>query len=228
MAQIQIDTVVGAVLQICRECPMPTIVEAYLEAARALCDHSRWLLKNVPGVTVADTALYTLDLAAAGDTFDEIIGIQAMSLTENATTIRALTEGFTGGWNPNPTVPPTDIPEFYAYVPEGQVALSRTPNAGYTFLANVVVQPKRGSVSVDSTLVGVWGSALDAGALAYLLGLPRTPWFDRVESRVQVDLFEGFKNGAASSAMRGFNAGAQTTDRYGRTSGSLRTRVLPI
>lgn len=228
MAQIQVDTVVDQVLQICRECPMQTIVSAYVDAARRLCDHSRWLLKNVPGVTVANTALYTLDLIATGDTFNEIIGIQAMSLTENATTINALTETFSGGWNPNPTVPPTDIPTDYQYVPQGQVAFRQTPNGAYVFLANAVVSPKNGSVSVDSTLVSVWDYVLEAGALAYLLALPRTPWTDKAEARVQGKLFDGWCNQAASSAQRGFNAGAQTTDRNGRTSGSLRTRVLPI
>ena len=230
MAQIQVETMLSGVIQVCRECPMRTLVQAYVDAARKLCNHSRWLLSNVPGVTVAGTQVYTFDLAATGDTFNEVIGIQAMSLSENATTINALTEGFSGGWDPNPALNgnQTGLPSDYQYVPQGKVALSHIPNAIYSFTATVVLQPKRASVSVEDRLASVWDAALEAGALAYLLALPRTPWTDKTEARMQGALFEDFKNQAASSVQRGYNAGAQHTNRHASSSGMLRTRVQPI
>lgn len=228
MAQIQVDTLLAKVMQLTRECPIRTAIGAYVDAARLLCDRSRWLVANVLGVTAIGTEVYVLDLASTGDTFNEIIGIQAMSITENATSEQVMTESFSGGWNPNPLTGGNALPELFQYVPEGQVAFSRKPDGVYSFRANVVLQPKRDSVSVDSRLVGVWDYALDAGALAYLLALPRTPWTDKAEAREQGRLFNGWVNQAASSAMRGYNAGARNTDRLGRSSGGVRVRVSPF
>lgn len=183
MSQVQVETLLSEVMQIARECPMPTMVAAYVRAARKLCDKSRWLVRQVPGVTVANTYIYALNLAATGDTYNEVIGIDAMSLAENATVTNVLTERFSGGWDPNTdTNVPTGVPDSYQYLPGGYVALARTPDLAYTFLASVPVQPKRDSVSLDDTLVNTWDYALEAGALAYLLSLPRTPWTDKDES----------------------------------------------
>lgn len=221
MSQVPVVDVISEVLQIARECPMTTAVGAYVRAARQLCNKSRWLVATVTGDTVANQQLYSL----GSDPYNEIIGIKALSIEESATETHALTEANSGLWDPEHA---TDVPDFYTYVPEGQFALYPTPNGIYTLHASLAVQPKRGSNSIDDSLFANWSYALEAGALAYLLDLPRTPWTDKAEAKVQMLLFRGYMNQALSSAQRGYNAGAATTDTLGNPSGALRTRVLPI
>lgn len=224
MAQVQVIELLSEVTQICRECPTATLVQAYVSAVRQFCNKSRWLVRRVDMATEAGTAVYRVP----GLEFEEVIGINAMSLAENATTITALTESFSDGWNPNPPNPSGEPPSEYQYVPEGRFALYRTPAQVYALALTAVLQPKAAAVSIDATLLTSWDFALQAGALAYLLALPRTPWTDKAEAQVQEAKFRAHMNQATSSAQRGYNAGAATTDRSGSTSAGLRTRILPI
>lgn len=223
MAQVQIDDQVREVLQMCREAPGLVVRGAYLSAARKFCNKTRWLVKAAAVTTVASTPVYTI---TPPDAFTEVIGIQAMSLTENATRINVLSEGFSGEWDPNPGS--ENMPDTYQYVPEGQVAFFPTPGDIWTVNATVVLQPRRDAVSIDSTLLVSWDHALQAGALAYLLALPRSPWTDKKEALVQDAIFRNCCNQAHMSAQRGYNAGARTTDRPGSNTGAVRTRILPI
>lgn len=224
MAQVQVVELLSEVTQLCRECPTVTLVQAYISAARQFCNKSRWLVRRVDMATAVDVPVYLVP----GFEFEEVIGINAMSLAENPTTVDALTEGFSGGWNPNAPNTGGEVPSEYQYIPEGRFALYRTPAQVYPIALSAVLQPKAAAVSIDASLLPSWDFCLQAGALAYLLNLPRTPWTDKPEARVQMIIFNGLVNQAASSAMRGYNAGAATTDRSGSTSGGLRTRILPI
>ena len=226
MAQIQVSELLSEVMQITRECPTVTAVAAYVSAARMLCNRSRWLLGNAGLSTEAAGPVYTL---TPPDAFTEVIGIQAASITDGAGKIKALTESFSGTWDPNPANDVGDgVPDFYQYVPEGRIGLRRTPAGIYALVATVVVQPLRNAVSIDARLVSSWDYALQAGALGYLLALSRTPWVDKVEARAQDGLFRGYINQATSSALRGFNGGAMPTDAYGANTGALRTGMQPI
>lgn len=232
MAQVAIVDLLGDVIQQCRECPEQTMVRAYLRATRTFCSKSRWLQKNAVGVTTPNEPLYVLALDPAIAAYYEVCGIQQVSLTVNGTEIDVVTESYSGGWNPNwafSTNPdPPDQPSDYQYVPEGRIAFQRTPALAYDFLVNCIVQPKLSSLVIDDTLLPNWQDALEAGTLARLLALARTPWTDKPEAKIQGGIFEGFINQARNSADRGYNAGARTTDRNGITSGGLRTRILPI
>lgn len=223
MAQVPVNELLAEVMQICRECPTSTLVKAYVRAARMLCNKARWLTQNLEAVCEDGVHVYTL----TPDPFHEVIGIQAMAIANavGGTDYEPLTEGFTGSWSPNDA---TELPTEYQYLPEGRFALHKTPGLAYPLIVTAIVQPLASAVSLDAKLVVNWDYALQEGALAYLLNLPRTPWTERAEAQNQEAKFRAHMNQALSSALRGYNAGAETTDRNGSTSGGLRTRMLPI
>jgi hypothetical protein len=207
MAQVPIAELLTDITLLCREAPGIVLQGAYLRAARMFCGKTRWLQKPSAFTTEADNAA---------------------SLTEDGRKVDVLTEGYSGEWDPNQVTDTPRVPDSYQYVPEGQMALYRTPNQAWQVNLTAVVQPKRDAPSIDATLVIAWDYALQAGALMYLLNLARTPWTDKVEARAQEAKFVGLCNQAHMSMQRGFNAGAQTTDRAGSSSGAIRTRILPI
>ena len=225
MAQVPLAELLTDITLLCREAPGIVLQGAYLRAARMFCGKTRWLQKPSAFTTEADKVVYTIP---PPDDFTDVIGIHAASLTEDSTKINVLTEGYSGEWDPNQVADTSRVPDSYQYVPEGQMALYRTPNQAWQVNLTAVVQPKRDAPSIDATLVIAWDYALQAGALMYLLNLARTPWTDKVEARAQEAKFVGLCNQAHMSMQRGFNAGAQTTDRAGSSSGAIRTRILPI
>lgn len=221
MTQIAVLDILAEVRQICRECPESTMVMAYVRAARRLCNKSRWLVVTLPGSTVVGQRIYTL----GSDTYNEIIGIKALAVEDPPGRVEPLTEADSGTWD---TTQASGVPDFYSYIPEGQFALHPMADKVYPLVASLAVQPKRGAVTIDDSLVVSWDYALQAGALAYLLALPRTPWTDPAGAQVQEGIFRSGMNQATSSAMRGYNAGAAPGAMYGNPSGALRTRILPI
>ena len=174
--------------------------------------------------TIARNRSYPL-YALGSDTYNEIIGIKALSITQTATDTHPLTEQYSGDWDANDA---TDVPEFYQYVPEGQFVLHPTPKAVYPLIVSVALQPKRGANSIDDTLAVSWDYALQAGTLAYLLKIPATPWRDVREAEIQMAMFRSYMNQATLSAERGYNAGAALTDHNGGASAGLHTSILPI
>lgn len=221
MAQIDVVDLLSNVTQICRECPSATLIRAYIDATRAFCQKSRWLRAAIPGATTADQPNYSL----GSDAYHEVIGIKAASITISSTNAYPLTEGDPGLWNP---LDATGEPELYAYIPNGQFALHDTPAGAYDLLVTAVIQPRRDAVSIDDRLVAKWHKTLEAGALAYLLSLPRMPWTDKVEYRLQDAMFNVDCARASAHEQRGYNPGADLTDRPGPPSGALRTKILPI
>jgi hypothetical protein len=222
MAQVQIkDVLTSELLLICRTCPMQVLVQAYVRAARQLCNKSHWLLASVAGVATVADPLYTFGT----DPFTEVIGVKSVAINEDLLGLdfEPITESSSGGWD---TTRADDVPEFYTYVPEGMIALYPTPDLAYPLRTIIEVQPKRDAVSIDETLVVSWDYALQAGALAWLLDLPRTPWMDKNEANKQFLIFRGQMNQATSSAQRGYNAGASSS--VSGASGAVRTSILPI
>lgn len=221
MAQVPVINYLAEVLQVCRECPTTTATAAYISAVRRFCQKSRWLEVTIPGATIAGSKLYAL----GSDVNNEIIGIKSITIAETSSDTHPLTENYSGNWDANAA---QDVPEFYQYVPEAQFALYPTPNAIFPLTVTVAVQPKNGSNSIEDALLVSWDECFQAGALSYLLALPRTPWTDKNEANAQDAIFRGMCNQAAMSAMRGYNAGAAVTDRNGGDSAAIRTRMLPI
>lgn len=230
MTQVAVSDLLAEVAQIARECPQQTMVAAYVRAARRLCDKSRWLTFATSVTTSANVSAYAL----AVDPEHEIIGILGVAVSENdsdptdadaadVAVYETLAEGNSGGWDANDSA---GLPDTYQYLPPGMLLLHPAPRLAYGLRVMAVVQPAAGAQNLNDALVRDWGYALEAGALAYLLALPRTPWTDKAEARYQEGVFTAQMNHAASSAQRAYNAGGGTNDTG--SSASLRTRMASI
>lgn len=201
MAQQAVIDLLPEVAQICRQAPTPTLIAAYVRAARRFCMKSRWLVATISGATVNGTQAYSL----GSDTYAEIFGVAGVTLYENADTPIFLTESTTGAWDPTEA---NDVPGLYAYLPEAQVAVHPTPDAAYNMTITALITPKRGSTSIDSRLATRWEYALQDGALEYLLGLPDTPWFNLdAAANLYGPRFRRAIGDAANIGALGFNAG---------------------
>jgi len=222
MAQVAITRFLPEIAALVRECPTSVLISAYASAAREFCNRTRWLRLTITGVTVADTAQYTL----GDDTHHEICGIRGMSVRSSASADwDPLTEQAGTYFDPNLDA---DVPELYQYLPHGKFKLSPTPLAAYDLLITAVLQPKKGVVSIDDSLLVDWDEALRHGALYRLFRITEQPWTNMVESNLQRELFEIEVNKAKSAVAAGYNAGAATTNRPGRPNAMPRSRVLPI
>jgi hypothetical protein len=222
MAQALITEQLPEISAIVRECPTSLLIRAYAASAREFCNRSRWLRMAVTGVTEASTPQYTI----GNDTYHEVCGIRAMSIRASSTADWVpLTERSGTTTDPNAD---EDVPEFYQYLPHGKFRLSATPLDVYDLSITVVVQPKKGVVSIDESLLIDWDEALRHGAMYRLLRISGQPWTDGAESNNQRTLFEVELNKAKSAAAVGYNAGAATTNRPGRPNATARSRILPI
>jgi hypothetical protein len=201
MAQTPVMDLLGDVAQVCRQAPTPTLIAAYVRAARRFCGKSRWLVVSIQGQTTAGEPRYTL----GSDPYAEIFGIAGITLYESATKYAPLVESDSKQWSP--TAAP-GLPEFYQYLPEAQVALHVTPNAAYDMTIGACVKPKRGANSIDASLATKWEYVLQHGALSYLLALPSVAWSDpRMAQIHEAQFLEGCGD-AANAASLGFDPGA--------------------
>jgi len=165
--------------------------------------------------------LYSL----GSDTYNEIIGIEAISITASSVDTHPLTPGVSSEWDSNDA---RDTPDRYQYVPHGQFAVHPTPDAAYPLTASVILQPKRGSNSLDDSLLLNWDYTLEDGALGYLLKLPGVPWVDKTEAVIREGRFQAEIRSAASDAQAGYNAGALPSGIVGVRSPVMRTKQLSI
>lgn len=203
MAQIQVIDLVADIAQIVRKAPTTTLVNAYVRAARKFCRESRWFRSTLVGQTVVGTQLYSLGT----DPYLEVLGLAACSLTPLTGNLQTvpLTAGDPGGWNPD-ILPNT--PQWYAYIPEGQIAVYPIPNAVFTLTMTLVLQPKLGVNSVPSEILVKWDQALQAGALGYLLDIPGQPWSNPQQAALRKREFQSGISNARADEARGFNAGS--------------------
>lgn len=201
MAQQAVIDLLANVAQICRQAPTPTLIAAYVRAARELCLGSRWLVVSITGETVADQQSYSL----GGDTYAEIFGLAGITLYKSASDPRPLDESDSALWDPTQ---PTACPELYQYQPEAQFSLHPTPDAVYDMTIGAVIAPKVGSTSIDDRLVTKWRTAMEDGALAYLRAMPDVPWFNERRAEKHEFEFRRAISQAANIASLGFNAGA--------------------
>ena len=226
MSQVAIATLLGPVLQMAPNCPESIAIDAYVSAARRFCNRTRWLVSTLIGSTVAPvgavgTPVYNL----GSDTYNEIVGISAVSLRLNTTEGRPLTRSSSGSWDPDE---PFGSPEVYEYIPQGQIALHPTPNAIYNLSIGLVLQPKLGSNSIDDRLLVNWADAFVSGALGTILDIKGQPWSDARRAAVEQGNFNGEVSKGKSDVAAGYNAGAAATDVIGPRSGGMRTRMQRI
>lgn len=201
MAQQAVIDLLPEVAQICRQAPTPTLIAAYVRAARRFCMKSRWLVATISGATVNGTQAYSL----GSDTYAEIFGVAGVTLYETADDPIGLAEGDSKQWDPTADA---GVPEVFQYLPEAQVALHPTPDATYNMTIGALITPKRGSTSIDDRLVTRWEYELQDGALTYLLALPDVPWSNpELALKVHEPRFLDAINRAANAAALGFNPG---------------------
>ncbi len=190
------------VAQVVRRCPNPTLVAAYVRAARKFCTETRWLRREVVGVTVAGTRQYSL---GSDDDLD-IVGIRAMtgaSSTPNQSW--PLTPADPTGWNSNAQ---PGMPRQYCYVPEGQFAVHVPPDAAYTLTVTVEVAPKKGTTVLPEELLVKWDRGIADGATEYLLNLPQQPWSNpALAAQKYGRQMQAAINNARGEVQRAFNTG---------------------
>ena len=221
MAQIQVLDVMSQVSQICRECPNTVLIQAYVDAARVFCNRSRWLKATITGATVVDKRTYSL----GSDPYNEIFGISGIDIEEAVDDTHPLTERVSSKWDTNVE---NGVPELYQYVPEAQLALHPKPDAVYNLTIGLVLQPKSGVNSIDDSLLVSWEYALQAGALAYLLGRAITGALLLVRQRqllgqIAGTLAAGAYAGTSVSAAFGGSVSRGETTSHGRSYSESKT-----
>lgn len=193
------------VAQIVRGCPSVTLRRAYVRAMRDWCAQTQWLRITVAGATEANTVLYDL----GSDPLLEIVGLYAVSGSNpalNPPNSWPLSMSNPSDWNP--LISPGQ-PLRAAYTPEGQMALNPTPDGVYNMVYNAIVQPKDGVVQVPAQPLKKYSTYMEAGALAYLLAMKDTPWFNPGEAtKKQREFGAGISNGKAE-VQRNYNTGSQ-------------------
>lgn len=205
MSYVDVFDQCANVAQLARGCPTPTLRRAYVAAMRDWCVQTQWLRVNATGATVADQALYDL----GSDNYVEIIGLYAVSGQNNAYTPPQqwpIGPSDPGNWNPaiNPGQPLR-----YAYVPEGQMALNPTPDGVYGITYTAIVQPKEGVTEVPSSPLLKYSTGFEAGALAYLLTMKDTPWYNPTEAGKQERKFGAYISNGKAEVQRKYNTGSQ-------------------
>lgn len=203
MAQLAVIDLLGDVAQICRQAPTPTLIRAYVAAAREFAQRSRRLSVRIDGATVAGTSRYAL----GNDPYADIFGLSGVVLFESAGVTRELQPGNSADWS---LVEPRGIPEEFQYVPEAQVVLHPTPIAVFNMSIGAWIAPKRGATSIDASLVTQWEGALQEGALARLLEIPDVAWSDPRGAAMRRRRFIGLCTEAANRTNLAFNLVAPT------------------
>lgn len=170
MNMVEVKDQLANIAQIVRRAPSIVLARAFVRAYRDFCNQTRWVHVNVPGATTADEPQYDLGT----ETYTQIIGIAAVQGTGSDGKKWSLTPSDPTSWDPNRG---TDRPLYFAYVPDGGLALYPTPNAAYTMLISAIVQPKDETVAqVPAAPLSKYSNEIEAGALEYLLMIPGEPW----------------------------------------------------
>lgn len=222
MAQTQIVQHLAPIAELIRGCPTSTLIRNYVAGVRAFCGETRWLRRDVTGATVANQSAYNL----GNDAYEEIVGIRAMSLRNTVNDRwRPVKNGAVTDWRLGVQAME---PREYAYLPIAQFALYPTPERIYDLAVTIVVQPKKGVVSIDEAMLTKWDEAFKAAALYRLFRIGGQPWSSMSESNNQLTLYELERNKALSDVAAGYNAGAASVAYQGPPNTAIRSRILAI
>ncbi len=208
----EILSLMQEVQQVVRRCPEPTLVHAYLRAARQFCRETRWLRRNLDIETVASTQQYVLAPSTGGDDVLEVIGVRAAKCESIDTPISSwpINPGDPTQWNP---AIGEGYPVEFAYLPEAQVNVWPVPNKAYTMTFTVICQPKFALEDYPMTelpddLVRKWDRVFAAGAIEYLLSIPGQPWSNlQASAQVYAARFRAGINDGRNDEQRAYNGG---------------------
>lgn len=204
------------IAQIARGCPTPTLIKAYVDAARDFCGQTRWLQDPLASfTTTANEPDYTL---TPSDDQTEIVGVKLIWVTDQNDNQWRIDPSLQAEWNLNAGPNP---PQTYAYVPESQIALYYTPDGVYNLAVTAQVQPIGTATTVPDELDRKWGRVIQAGTLAYLLDVPGQRWSNAAGAAQYQREFQAGINNAKADAQRGYNIGSVRAKRrmfvpYGR------------
>lgn len=201
MAQTDIETLVGPVAQRCLGAPTPSLVEAYLQAARVLCKRSGWFTEELDVATVADDTSYAL---TPTDSENEIIGVRLVIAEVSTNKIYEVEQRAKRRWCLEDNA---SEPEFYDYVPDAILDIHPAPAGVYDLTVTAILRPVLLSVTLDSTLVTRWDEAFRLGAMASLQAIPGQAWTDQRLAANNSVAFENWCNKAASAAAKRFKRG---------------------
>lgn len=205
MALTSVDTLIGPVAQQAMGAPIPSLIEAYVQAARILCIRSGWLTEEIPITTVADDKDYTL--AASDPTNTEIIGVRMVEVDlgdgrDNPFLDRRAKRRWLSADAPNE-------PEFYDFEPDSTLLIHPAPDDAYDLTVTLILRPKLGVQSIDTLLVTRWDEAMRVGALAQLQDIPEQPWTSHQRANDNRMRFERYCHQAASAAAKRFQRGVR-------------------
>lgn len=184
--------------------PTALINQAYLRAARDLCKKAPGLIRR----TIAATPL-TPNVAAYNfgtDPTFEVVGVRAAQIQQMNNTWVNLRYTSQDTFDPNMK---TDLPNWYAYLPEGMIVYYPTPNLAYNTLLELNVQPNLAAQVIPNDLVQKFNIWIEEGAKEFLYGLDQEPWYSPTERDRAGALFERGVASARSWVDKGFQSGSQ-------------------
>jgi len=212
----EILSLMQEVQQVVRRCPEPTLVAAYVRAARQFCRETRWLRRNLEITTEQGVDQYDLALTSGDDAQLEVIGVRAAICQSLSTPEKTwpMNPGDPTMWNP---AIQQGYPIEFAYIPEGTVSVWNVPDEPYLMTYTVVCQPKLEYSGypmsyLPDDLVRKWDRVFSAGALQYLLTLPAQPWSNPVlAAQMYAPQFRAGINDARNDEQRAYNGGTAMT-----------------
>lgn len=192
--------------QIVQRCPNITLMRAFTRSYRDWACQTQYLRVPIAGETAANVRLYDL----GSDPYVEIVAIYALQFSipngpTGALQYWSAAASDSALWNPN--INPQQ-PLRYSYVAQAQVAVDPIPDKVYNTLLTAIVQPKETATSIPETGLVKYRSAIEAGALGYLLSIPAQPWTSITEAARYRREFQSGVNNARAEVQRGFNTGS--------------------
>lgn len=222
MAQTNVTDLLSSIAEQCRDCPVPTMIRAYIDTCRDFCQRTRWLRKTVTDMeTVIDQVTYTI----TADTNNDFLGIYSLDLLESATKTRHLVEQASEFWDPDAA---SDIPERFEYVPAGTFKMDPAPAAVYSLVVEAVMRPKKAATSIDTRLADECDQAIEFGVLARLKAIGGMPWTDPGGVVKNEGAYESAVGTYSILADSGNNAGGRTSTCGGPPNARIRSRVLKL
>jgi len=212
----EILSLMQEVQQVVRRCPEPTLVHAYLRAAREFCRETRWLRRNLEVETVEGTQQYALTPSTGEDALLEVIGLRAAKgeALETPFSTWPINPGDPTMWNP---AIQDGYPKEFAYLPEATVNVFPVPDRAYLLTFTVVCQPKiefegYPLAALPDDLVRKWDRVFSAGAIDYLMSIDGQPWSKPERDRRPYALkFRAGINDGRNDEQRAYNGGSAMT-----------------
>lgn len=206
MNLINVNDQLANIAQICRKTPTVTLRRAYTRALREFLQQTQWLRLNVPGLLVQNQRQY----AIGNDPHFDVIGIFAMRGQRTDPNQKPqfwpIVPSDSSQWDPNNN---PGQPCRFQYIGEAQFAVDPIPQQDYDLQVTLILQSKEGATMVPEAPLLKYSNEVEAGALAYLLGIPGQPWSNPAMAAAKDREFRsGISNGKAE-VQRNFNVGSQ-------------------